>query len=434
MSDNGDSATRGHPEPERNEKHDFQAQKAKASANDASTIPNGGLKAWLQVFGTFFIFFNTWGILNTFGAYQTYYETGALFVSTSSNISWIGSVQSSLLLIVGLATGPLYDAGYFYTLLGSGSFLIVFGQMMISISHEYYQALLAQGFCIGIGVGLIFIPGVAVLSTYFSTKLALANGIAAAGSGLGGILYPIVFHRLCDRIGFGWTTRAIGLIIFVTLFIPLLVFRIRVAPASKRKLIDLSAFAEPAYIWFVLGGTLTFVSLNIPFFYIQYFSIQQDIASGELAFYLLSIITTGSVFGRVFPNFFANRIGPFNIISACTIICGGLMFALINLSSLAGIIIIALFYGFFSGAFVSLPPTCFVKLSPDRGLIGTRMGMGYAVMAIGNLIGTPSAGSILGDRGFNAMWVFGGVMSIAGGVAMMMSRNVQGQWKPLARL
>ncbi|GAB1211003.1 hypothetical protein ATERTT37_000113 [Aspergillus terreus] len=245
--------------------------------------------------------------------------------------------------------------------------------MMISICHEYYQALLAQGFCIGIGVGLIFIPGVAVLSTYFTTKLALANGVAAAGSGL-------------------------------------------------------------AYIWFVLGGTLTFVSLNIPFFYIQYFSIQQGIASGDLAFYLLSIITTGSVFGRVFPNFFANRVGPFNIISACTIVCGGLMFALINLSGLAGIIVIALLYGFFSGAFVSLPPTCFVKLSPDRGLIGTRMGMGYAVMAVGNLIGTPSAGAILQDRGFNAMWVFGGVMSIAGGAAMMMSRNVQGEWKPLARI
>ena len=29
--------------------------------------PNGGTKAWLQVLGGFFLFFNTWGILNTFG-------------------------------------------------------------------------------------------------------------------------------------------------------------------------------------------------------------------------------------------------------------------------------------------------------------------------------------------------------------------------------
>lgn len=214
----------------------------------------------------------------------------------------------------------------------------------------------------------------------------------------------------------------------------MLVFRVRIIPSSKRKLTDLAAFKEPAYLFFVLGGVLTFTSLNIPFFYIQYFALKKNIAANELAFYLLSIITTGSVFGRVFPNFFANKIGPFNIISACTVICGGLMFALINLSSLAGVVAIALFYGFFSGAFVSLPPTCFVRLSPDRSLIGTRMGMGYAVMAVGNLIGTPSAGAILQDKGFNTMWIFGAVMSIAGGLTMMISRNIQGQWKPLARM
>ncbi|KAB8072491.1 hypothetical protein BDV29DRAFT_202313 [Aspergillus leporis] len=169
---------------------------------------------------------------------------------------------------------------------------------------------------------------------------------------------------------------------------------------------------------------LSFVSLNIPFFYIQYFALENSIAADQLAFYLLSVITTGSGFGRVLPNFFANRIGPFNIICSSTIFCGGLR----------GMVVIALLYGFFSGAFVSLPPTCFVRLSPDRSLIGTRMGMGYAVMAVDNLIGTPSAGSILQDRGFNAMWIFSAVISIAGGLTMMISRKVQGRRKLPARV
>lgn len=33
------------------------------SVKDASKIPNGGLWAWLQVFGGFFLLFNTWYIL-----------------------------------------------------------------------------------------------------------------------------------------------------------------------------------------------------------------------------------------------------------------------------------------------------------------------------------------------------------------------------------
>lgn len=32
-------------------------------AKDADEIPNGGLKAWLQVLGSFMLFFNTFGIL-----------------------------------------------------------------------------------------------------------------------------------------------------------------------------------------------------------------------------------------------------------------------------------------------------------------------------------------------------------------------------------
>ncbi|KAF9884238.1 hypothetical protein FE257_001970 [Aspergillus nanangensis] len=405
----------------------------KASIDNTESIPNGG-RAWVQVLGTFFIFFNTWGVLNTFGAYQTYYETQELFPASSSNISWVGSIQSSLLLLLGLVTGPLYDVGYFYLPLCTGSFMIVLGQMMLSLCDTYYQVLLSQGFCIGMGTGLIFIPGVALLSTYFSTKLALANGIAAAGGGFGGIIYPIIFHRLLTQIGFAWTVRAMGLLMFVTLTIPLLVFRTRVKPSSKRQILDLPAFKEPAYAAFVLGGVLAFISLNIPFFYIQYFAIESGIASDELAFYLLPILTTGSVFGRVFPNIFANLVGPFNIIYSCTIVSGALMFALINISSLAGVIILALLYGFFTGAFVSLPPTCFVRLSPQRSLIGTRMGMGYAVMTVGNLIGSPVAGVILQKNGFNSMWTFGGVLSIAGGIAMMTSRNFQGGWNPFSRL
>jgi hypothetical protein len=56
------------------EKH-AEAVLVKPSVHDMSSVPNGGLKAWLQVLGGFFVLFNTWGILNTFGAYQLYGES-----------------------------------------------------------------------------------------------------------------------------------------------------------------------------------------------------------------------------------------------------------------------------------------------------------------------------------------------------------------------
>ena len=88
-----------------------------AAAKDVSAAPvlapapNSGLHAWLNVLGAFMVFFNTWGILNTFGVFQTYYESGVLFQESSSNISWVGAMQAFLVMIGGLVSGPLYDKG-----------------------------------------------------------------------------------------------------------------------------------------------------------------------------------------------------------------------------------------------------------------------------------------------------------------------------------
>jgi hypothetical protein len=38
--------------------------KSKHSVRDAGSIPNGGLWAWLQVLGGFFLLFNSWGIIS----------------------------------------------------------------------------------------------------------------------------------------------------------------------------------------------------------------------------------------------------------------------------------------------------------------------------------------------------------------------------------
>lgn len=130
------------------------------------------------------------GIVNTFGVFQTYYESNLLSSQSPSNISWIGAIQAFLLLIIGVATGPVYDAGYLRTLLLLGSFLTIFGMMMLSIATDYWQVMLAQALCVGLGSGCLFIPSVAIVATYFTTKKSFATGIAASGSSLGASLHP----------------------------------------------------------------------------------------------------------------------------------------------------------------------------------------------------------------------------------------------------
>jgi len=121
-------------------------------------------------------------------------------------------------MLVGVLTGPIFDAGHFRILITIGAFMIPFGFMMVSLCQTYWQTVLAQAFCIGLGNGFIFIPAVAILPQYFSTKKALANGIAASGSSFGGIIFPIVFRQLYPKIGFQWSCRVLGFISFATVW------------------------------------------------------------------------------------------------------------------------------------------------------------------------------------------------------------------------
>ncbi|KAK5946445.1 hypothetical protein PMZ80_000588 [Knufia obscura] len=411
-----------------NEKHDVETPSPEPAkpAGGPPPPPNGGLTAWLHVVGGFMLFFNTWGILNTFGIYQTYYESGHLFVENASNISWIGAIQAYCVLVVGFLSGPIYDRGYFRALLVVGTFGVVFGHFMLSICNTYWQVLLAQGFCVGIGAGCLFIPCVAILPSYWSTKLGLAVGLAAAGSSVGGIIYPIVFYKLVDQVGFGWSTRIIGFIALATLLIPNLVMKMRFKPPKARALIDWSAFTDGPYILAVIAAMIGFIGLYVMFFYISYYAQEQRITSAAMSFYIVPIFNAASTFGRTLPNALSDKTGAVNLIAPGAIIVGALQFSMIGVKSEAALIVVAILFGFFSGVFIALPPVLFVALTKDKTKIGTRIGMGFGILGFGVLAGGPGGGDLLGNGPGNldwtGLWVFAGVSGIVSGVLFTVLR------------
>ncbi|KAL4898249.1 major facilitator superfamily domain-containing protein [Aspergillus ambiguus] len=356
-----------------------------------------GLLAWLQVIGSFFLFFNSWGVINTWGAFQTYYEQNLLSNMTSSSIAWIGSLQSFLLMLFGVVTGPLFDAGYFRHLLSFGGIMLPFGLMMTSISSKFWHLILAQGVCIGLAAGCLFVPSVALLPQYFRKRRGLANGIAASGSSIGGVIYPIMFNQLQHRVGFPWATRAVGFLCFGTCCISFTLMRLRFQPKEKRKLLQLSAFKEPPFVLFCIAMFLGFLGFYNFLFYVQSYAIDTGIVDANLGFYLLSMLNAGSTFGRIFPNFLADHIGPLNVLTPAATVTAILAFVWIRVHTVPGIIVLSVLYGLFSGGFVSLPPVVMASLTKDIRTLGTRLGMVFATTSIGLLIGTPIGGAIMSD-------------------------------------
>ena len=98
---------------------------------DPGPPPDGGLKAWTQVAMAWLSIFNAWGYANSFGAFQTYYET-TLDVSPST-ISWIGSVQVFILFFVSAFSGRALDAGLFLPAFLVGIVIQLLGIFTMSI-------------------------------------------------------------------------------------------------------------------------------------------------------------------------------------------------------------------------------------------------------------------------------------------------------------
>ena len=351
------------------------------------------------------------GIANSFGVFQTYYETQSGWKESPSNISWIGSVQGCLTLLVSFVAGPLFDAGYLRQLICAGCFLVTLGYMMLSLSTEYWQVLLAQGICIGIGTGFLIVPALAILPQYFTARNALANGIASNGSSLGGIIIPFIFHNLQQDIGFGWTTRILGFISLTTSAISLYVMKPRLIPERRRKLFNFSAFKELPYLFFCPGVFASYMGYLVPAFYLGPLVKQTGIASEEFAFYLLPILHTASCFGRIAPNLMVHYLGSLNIFILMELAAGSIVFLWCGLTTFTSTIVFSILYGFFYGGCSTMMPVALVALTPDLEVLGNRLGQTYCWASLGTLTGPPISGTIFGkSSSWIAVKCFGGVV------------------------
>ena len=127
--------------------------------------------------------------------------------------------------------------------------------------EEYWQLMLAQGIVVGLGCGCLFVPSTGILPQYFVKRRAAAIAIAASGSGVGGLVYPIVFRELQVQIGFGWAVRVTA---FISLFFGILAnltSRNKLPAGRMRKLIDLDILNEVPLVIVCVGGFFIFVGL-----------------------------------------------------------------------------------------------------------------------------------------------------------------------------
>ncbi|EYB27897.1 hypothetical protein FG05_04579 [Fusarium graminearum] len=274
--------------------------------------PDGGLQAWLQVVTGHLVMFNSWGYFISFGIFQPHYESE--FSLPPSTVSWIGSLQVCLIFFIGTFSGRAFDAGYYRTALVAGLFLQILGIFMTSIATAYWQVLLAQGICQGLGNGILFAPTIANMSTYFTRKKTIAISAAACGAATGGMVFPLIAQQLLPKIGFRWTVRVMGLAVIVVSSIVLLLARTRLKARKAGPLVEWAAFKEPSYVLFAVAMFFTLWPTWISYNYARQYATDKLGGSASDSFLMLIAINAVGIPGRMISAFLADRLfGAINV-------------------------------------------------------------------------------------------------------------------------
>lgn len=365
--------------------------------------PDGGLTAWTQVLAGNLVNCISWGYPATFGVYQLYYKDALSL--PQAQISWIGSVQLFLTFVACVFSGRLADAGYVKETLAAGSAMVIIGTFMTSLATTYWQIFLAQGVCTGLGLGIMFMPPMTVINSYFKKKRSFALAVAATGTGFGSVIFPATVQYLIPQVGFPWAVRCSGFMALVICVVAIIVLKPRLAPRKKGPLVEWTAFREPAYVLFMMGSFFVFWALYFGFFYINVYA-RNVIGFDTISSVQLLLIMNGlGVPARPIAGYLASHVlGPINTFTGATIIQAGMLFAWIGIRSRADMYVFAVFFGFANGASQGVFVGALASLTEDPRKMGTRFGMVCTVVAFATLAGPPTAGAIIDKDGGRYIW------------------------------
>lgn len=98
---------------------------------DIAAYPEGGLRAWLVVIGSFSALVTCFGMMNSIGAFQAYIGTHQLSHLSPGSVGWIFSLYVALAFFCGALVGPVFDAKGPRVLVFVGSILLILSMMLL---------------------------------------------------------------------------------------------------------------------------------------------------------------------------------------------------------------------------------------------------------------------------------------------------------------
>ncbi|KAF2399993.1 MFS general substrate transporter [Trichodelitschia bisporula] len=418
-------------------------------------------QAYITLAACFFLMFNSWGLVNAYGTFASFYMQELLPGRNMLLLNLVGSTESFLVLIFSFAVGRILDAGYHRALLAAGFILVPTGMGALSRAAgnggynqgNYGLIWLFQGLIMGLGMSCFFVTSSQIAATWFAKKKALAIGIVASGASIAGLVYPIMTKMLIQKIGFQYAVLCVAVVIAVTSCFaftlaqphPQHQFRKPEKWMQVSLWIDTHAVSNASFSLFTAAIAFMFFGFYAVFFNFEEWAAAEGVGykdrptvpfpgSTEMfearpkdalrTFYLLAMLNAFSTIGRIVAGYLSDHLGAVHVHAVVTFVSAILISCLwIFCPTRAGTLAFVVLYGAISGSVIGLPPASIAHIlghSRDaQSKLGQWTGMMYTVAAPFALTGPVIAGFLISKyKSYLPMQVWSAVSLLMSSVCM----------------
>ncbi|KAJ2779300.1 hypothetical protein GGI15_003921 [Coemansia interrupta] len=384
--------------------------------------------AWAVVFAGCIQGMITLGASRAHGVFQEYYVLNEFATSSTASISWIGSLQNTMLNLCGVFVGILSQFCDSRVLTAGGSVVMGVAFVLASFSTRIWQLALTQGALYGAAASFPYILGVTVPMQWTRRNRGFALAVVYMGSGLGGMWISLLTRTCIESLGRHWAQRILGCIMVVlgVGLSPLIIARKpragkkdqeACAEPVRRKIIDFSVVTE----WrFQLIAAASFFSMGpntIPYLLMPTYVADVLKETSKLGSSLVTIINVSGIFGRFAAGMLSDRFGPVNMLLLWVLLAAFSQLGIwLPFQSVAAVIASAALFGVTGASIVGMLLNALSRLY-GVARITYISGLVYMTYAVSSLLVAQTTSLMLDTvgRGVDYTWpiVYTGLLLVA---------------------
>ncbi|KAK1637160.1 major facilitator superfamily transporter [Colletotrichum phormii] len=421
-----------------------------SASQEFSSLPpvDGGKQAWLFLAACFAVEMLVWGFPFAFGVFQNYYSTNPPFAG-QGNIAVIGTCAMGIMYLGGplqTALLRLYPRQTRYAPI-VGLLIMCFALAMSSFSTTVTHLIVTQGIFYAVGGSITYMPCIVYIDQWFVRRKGFAYGIMWSGTGLAGVLLPLLMEYLLGTLGFRTTLRLWSGLLFA-LTAPLAFFikpRVPITTSTDvthaRPFNNMRFLLSRPFLLHQAANTIEALGFFLPGIYLPSFAQSTLGASPYAAALTILLINVASVVGCVAMGTLVDRWSAPSCLALASAGATVGTFLLWGLSSNLGVLyLFCVVYGLFAGSYTSAWPGIMKTVTEHERVKGRGVdpimvfGMLAAGRGVGNVISGPLSETLVkgapwrGEAGFGygsgygTLIVFTGVTAFVGGATFVWKR------------